>query len=145
MPRIVAVGWANMDHRFWVPHFPPTSGRTDVSEYKSDIGGPAAVGALTIAHLGGKVAFLGRRGNDEEGLRIKGILDGAGVETGEFRVFHRGRTPVNTVLISPDGERYIFRFMGDALTESPDWIPESIVVGAQGVLVDVRWPEGALK
>jgi len=74
-----------------------------------------------------------------------GLVVPAGVDTRAFRVFDECRTPVNAVLIPPDRERYIFRFAGDALPSSAEWIDESTIAGAQCILIDVRWPEAALK
>ena len=51
---------------------------------------------------------------------------------------------MNTVFIAPNGERYIFRFAGDRLPDIAEGITESMVAGAQGVLLDVRRPKAAL-
>jgi sulfofructose kinase len=141
--RVVALGTANYDHRLWVRRFPPDAPRTRASDYLEDLGGPAAVAARTVARLGGQAAFVGRRGDDQAGRRLEAWLASDGVDTRWFAPTPGARTPVSVVLISPDGERYIFHYAGAGLPETGDWDADDLLRGAGAVLVDLRWPAAA--
>jgi sulfofructose kinase len=143
--RIVSLGYACLDHRFWVERFPPVSGRTLVHAYRADLGGPAGVAAVTAVRMGGAAVFLGRRGDDEAGTRVEASLRAEGVDTHAFRAFPGARTPVSGVLIAPGGERHIFAHRGEGLPEDPDWLPLDTLRTAGAVLLDARWPRGAVR
>ena len=144
MGRVVALGWACLDRRYWVEAFPPTSGRTECTALRTDLGGPAAVAALTVARLGGEAVFVGRRGADEAGEKLTKKLSEEGVDVRWFRASKDAQTPESTILIGPDGDRHIFRYAGQ-LPDDPDWLDEMDLnlTDADVVLVDLRWPRGA--
>jgi sulfofructose kinase len=52
---------------------------------------------------------------------------------------------VSVVLISPDGERYIFHYPGEGLPERAEWAADEVLRGASAVLVDLRWPAEATR
>ena len=143
--RVAALGYACLDYRFWVERFPPVGTRTPAGAYRMALGGPAAVGALTVARLGGAALFFGRRGDDDAGCRVEAILSAEGIDTREFRAFAGARTPVSGVLIAPGGERYIFAYHGEGLPDGAEWLPLETLRTAQAVLLDDRWPAGAAR
>ncbi len=144
MGRVVTLGWACLDRRYWVEAFPPTSGRTECTALRTDLGGPAAVAALTVARLGGEAVFVGRSGVDEAGEKLTHKLSSQGVDVRGFRAFNDAQTPESAILIGPGGDRHIFRYAGE-LPDEPAWLDEMElnVTDADVVLVDLRWPRGA--
>mgnify|MGYP001770968300 FL=1 len=139
MARVITLGWACLDQRFYVEHFPPTHSRTPVRAFRQAIGGPAAVAAQAVARLGGKAVLLSRRGPDSAGEYLERLLLAEGIEAH----FTLGQsTPVSGVLVTPEGERYIFPYRG-VLPTSPEWIPEGYLKDVGAVLLDHRWPEAA--
>ncbi|HEU4743246.1 MAG TPA: PfkB family carbohydrate kinase [Meiothermus sp.] len=137
--KVITLGWACLDQRFYVEEFPPSHSRTPVRAFREAIGGPAAVAAQAIARLGGKVVLLSRRGLDSTGEYLERLLLAEGIETH----FTLGQsTPVSGVLVTPEGERYIFPYRG-TLPTLPDWTPEERLKDARAVLLDHRWPEAA--
>jgi len=143
--RVAVLGYACLDHRFWARRFPPVRARTPVRAYRADLGGLAAVGAVAVVRLGGAAIFFGRRGDDEAGQRVEASLRAEGVETFAFRVFPGIATPVSGILIAPTGERYIFPYLGKGLPDAPGWLPLRVLETVQAVLVDARWPRGAVR
>ena len=133
--RLYCAGWAVWDVRLKGETFPPTSARTRVLERREDVGGPATVAALAAASLGIPARLIAHTGGDA-GEKIRARLPALGGQallgaTPDFT------TPVYTVLVAPDGERFIFR---EALPEPavPAELPR---LGAQDVLLlDCRAP-----
>lgn len=139
MGHVLVVGWACLDYRFHIESWPPASGRTRALAYREALGGPAAVAAAAVAALGGKAVLLSRRGDDPLGDKIDRMLDRFGVE----RVWSLGEeSPVSAVLITPQGERFIFPYAGRLPKALPDgW--RDFLGRAKVVLADLRWPEAA--
>lgn len=135
MVKILTVGWANLDQRFYVEQFPPSSSRTGVLGYRETIGGPAAVAAVAAARLGAEAHLVSRRGDDATGERLQGMLEAEGVRA-HFQL--GAATPVSAVLVTPEGERYIFPYR----PELPDELvlnEEGLLEGTGALLLDGRW------
>jgi sulfofructose kinase len=52
---------------------------------------------------------------------------------------------VSGVLIAPDGERHIFAYHGEGLPDGAEWLPSDALDTADAVLLDGRWPVGAVR
>ncbi len=142
--HVVCVGMGFLDTRLCVARFPPLQRRESASRRWDALGGPATVGAVAVVRLGGTASFWGRRGNDAAGERIAALLDEQGVDTSGYRSFP-GMSPTCEVFIPPDGDRYLFPYLGEGMPPEADWIPEEAVERAGAVLIDGRWPEGGLR
>lgn len=140
MNKVLTLGWACLDQRFYIEHFPPRHSRTPVAGFRETLGGPAAVGALAIARLGGEVMLLSRRGNDSVGERLEALLNSQGIQT-HFTLGQR--SPISGVLVEPSGERYIFPYQGQ-LPDAPDWQAEAVLQGVGAVFLDYRWVRAGL-
>lgn len=138
--RVLTLGWACLDQRFYVEHFPPAHSRTPTTAHRETLGGPATVAAVAVARLGGAARLLSRRGADPSGDQLERLLKSENVEA-HFTL--GARTPVSGVLVGPDGERYIFPYRGE-LPTAPDWEAGEMLEGVQAVLLDHRWPEAGL-
>ncbi|MCL6526841.1 MAG: carbohydrate kinase [Thermaceae bacterium] len=141
MAKVVSCGWACLDQRYYVEQFPPTHSRTGVRAYREAVGGPAAVGAVAIARLGGEAHLVSRRGDDATGERLEALLRAERVKT-HFQM--GAATPVSAVLVAPDGERHIFPYRPE-LPEALVLNAERILEGADALLLDGRWPDGGLR
>jgi len=119
--------------------------RTPVSAYRIDLGGPGAVGAVAVARLGGEAFLIGRRGDDVVGEEVEARLRAETVDTSALRGFRGATTPVSGILVEPGGERHIFPFVGAGLPDDAGRIPLDALEGVQAVLVDGRWPPGAMR
>ncbi|HKX16573.1 MAG TPA: PfkB family carbohydrate kinase [bacterium] len=140
MPRVLVLGIAVLDHRFWVAAWPPAGGRTPARAYAEDLGGQGAVAAAAIARLGGAAVYAGSVGGDAAGTRVVGFLHSHDVDTRHMQVFPDGRTAVSSVAIAPGGERFITAYPGEGLPDGPDLAPIGAVTEAHAVLVDSRLP-----
>ena len=116
-----------------------------MNAYRMDLGGPAAVGAVAVARLGGEALLIGRRGDDAVGEEVEARLRAEAVETSALRRFPGAATPVSGIVVDPGGERHIFSFLGAGLPDDGEWIPLGTLERVQAVLVDSRWPPGAMR
>ncbi len=135
MSKILTVGWACLDQRYYVEQFPPVQSRTSVHAYREAIGGPAAVAAVTVARLGAEAHLLSRRGDDSVGERLQEMLEAESVKT-HFQL--GAATPLSAVLVAPDGERHIFPYRPDL----PDELvlnEERLLKNMAALLLDGRW------
>lgn len=135
MTKVLTLGWACLDQRYYVEQFPPTSSRTGVLSYREAIGGPAAVAAMAIARLGAEAHVVSRRGDDAVGERLQEMLEAERVKP-HFQL--GSATPVSAVLVTPEGERYIFPYRPD-LPDELVFSPEKLLKNADALLLDGRW------
>jgi sulfofructose kinase len=140
------VGLSCLDYRFQLSD-PLSSGqrRYPARSYRESLGGPAAVAAQTVVRLGGQAALWSRRGDDIAGHKVAQLLEAAGVDIADYRVFAGAQSAVCAVVIAPGGERLLVPFWGNALPDEPDWLPVEKLRSAKALLIDTRWPAGALR
>ncbi|WP_337869065.1 PfkB family carbohydrate kinase [Meiothermus sp.] len=135
MVKILTVGWANLDQRYYIETFPPRASRTGVRAYREAVGGPAAVAAVAAARLGAEAHLVSRRGDDATGERLQEMLEAEGVRA-HFQL--GAATPVSAVLVTPEGERYIFPYR-PGLPDELVLNEERLLKGTGALLLDGRW------
>ena len=143
--HVSCVGMGCLDNRLFVERFPPLKRRERVPERRDALGGPASVGAVAVAQLGGKASVWGRRGDDATGDQIEAMLRAGGVDTDGFRAFAGCTSPRCEVFIRPDGERFLFPSWGTGLPMDAEWLPADVMDSADALLIDGRWPAGGLR
>lgn len=141
--HVVSVGIAVLDRIHRVPGLPCGSGKFFASGLQESGGGPAASGAVAIARLGGRASLWSRVGEDAEGAAIRRELVREGVDVSAVRSCATARSSTASICIDPDGERQIVTFSDPGMDRDPRFLPISLLAAADGVLADMRWPEGA--
>jgi sulfofructose kinase len=142
-PRVVCVGIATLDRVFRVPGLPTGAGKRFATGFAEVGGGPAATAAATVARLGGRAELWTRVGTDATGAAIIDELRGWGVGVDHVRRIAGAVSQQAAVTVDAAGERAIVSFRDPALDRDPSWLPLDRIGGSDGVLADVRWPEGA--
>ncbi|MBD0417184.1 PfkB family carbohydrate kinase [Oryzicola mucosus] len=141
--RIVTLGNAFLDTIVYLPVLPTAPTKIRAIDVRRTGGGIAATAAYTTAALGADTVYWGRLGQDETGDQILARLNAAGVDVSSVRRVEGGISPIGTVLVSPDGDRMAFGFIGKDLGNEADWLPLERLDGVDGVLADYSWWEGA--
>ena len=107
-------------------------------------GGPAANAAVAITALGGSSRLVARLGSDAVGDAILTALGGHGVDVSRVRRISDAHSPVSAVIVDDHGERTIVNHADARLMRGSDTITEQDISGSKALLVDLRWPEGAV-
>jgi sulfofructose kinase len=142
--RIICLGLSAQDQIWRVDAlFAGGSEKIRALEYSTTGGGMAANAAVTVARLGGRVAFWGRAGADTAGHAMRDALAEEGVDVARFRLFPDASSSVSGIIVDAAGERQIVNFRG-RLPEAADWLRLGEVAGASAVLADPRWVSGAV-
>ncbi|SFZ84675.1 sulfofructose kinase [Devosia enhydra] len=141
--RIVTLGNAFLDTIVYLPELPSAPIKLRALDVRRTGGGIAATAAYTISALGADTIYWGRLGQDDTGDQILSRLGAAGVETGAVRRVPGGVSPIGTILVSPDGDRMAFGFIGRNLGDDADWLPLHELDGVDAVMADYSWAEGA--
>ena len=143
MTKIVCIGNATWDRFFFVEEIPSRATKYFSNKFIELGGGVAATAAVAAARLGSQVSFVGRSGQDSVGEQIRSELEEYGVNTRFIQAFS-GITSSNAVVhVDTQGERQITVLRDPEMPEDPDWITPEILDGADAVLCDCTWPEGA--
>lgn len=143
-PRVVCVGLSAYDQTWEVEVLPDRPGKIRALNYRDGGGGMAANAAVAVARLGGRAAFWGRAGADNAGRAMHAELAALGVDVANFRLFDGARSSVSGIVVDAAGERSIVNFRGAGLPDDAGWLPLAGIAGADAVLADPRWPDGAL-
>jgi sulfofructose kinase len=141
--KIVCVGNLVLDEVFQVASLPASGIKTGVLGYEKRYGGPAATAAVAICRLGGAAAYWGRVANDAAGEAGIAALSGHGVDCSGVAVLSEGRTLRAIVMVDNHGERSIVSDR-HGLSLDGSVLPNDPLDAAGAVLVDSRWPAGAL-
>lgn len=144
MPTVLCVGHAVQDFVFTVASLPDRGEKYRATSFTSVGGGPAATAAVAIAKLGGRAVLAARVGADAAADMITAELDRCGVDCAHVRRCAGCASSVSAVIVDERGERMIVNNLDPGLPADAGWLPSPTALGAQAVLVDTRWPEGAL-
>ena len=83
-PDVIGIGTCTADMLFVVPQ-PPAYGRSwRASQYLRQAGGPVSTALVTLARLGISTRFVGRAGDDPEGVFIREEFEKEGVDVSRF-------------------------------------------------------------
>lgn len=137
--RILSVGLSCLDHIWQVAQFPPVQSRTHAEHYHLQGGGAAATGAVAIARLGMDVELWSVHGDDANGQHATAELERYGVNCQNIRVPPHSVTFVSGILVTPEGERYIFPYRGQGLEDSAEGLDLDLS-RFDCVLTDARFP-----
>ena len=140
--RIACVGHAALDHVFEVEQIPGGSSKTLARRYQALAGGMALHASIAAARLGASVRLIGRVGEDAAADFLRRRIAAEGVEPRGLASVRGGSTSLASVIVDAQGERQIVVHRGDALTRAHP-LDTRELEGADVVLADPRWPDGA--
>ena len=141
---IICLGAATVDTVLQVPRLGKLGDKVMATDCRQFGAGMASSAAASIARLGGVVQIWSRIGDDAAGRTYLASLAADGVDVSAVRVIPSAKTGLGVTLVDPDGERLVVPFYDPALDPSAAWLPLAAVERAAAVLVDCRWPAGAL-
>lgn len=141
---VFCLGISTLDYVYSVETL-PTRGEKYRSRGLAVVGGGCAGNAsVAIARLGGRCWLATRLADDLTGDQIVGDLVREGVDMDFARRVAGLRSPVSAILVDAQGERMIISYSDPEVPEDTHWLPPVLPDGANAVLADTRWGEGAL-
>jgi sulfofructose kinase len=139
----MCVGHAVQDFVFSLPTLPDRGAKYRAERFDAVGGGPAATAAVTVARLGGRASLAARVGADAIADTIAKELEHHAVDCRYLRRFEGCGSSLSAVMVDRAGERMIVNYLDERIPAGADWLPDAATIGAQAVLADTRWPEGA--
>lgn len=119
-PLILVVGSINMDLVVRAPHM-PSPGETILGEnFATQPGGKGANQAVAAARLGGRVAMIGRVGNDAFGTTLREGLEAEGIDTQCLMTNETVASGVAMIVVDARGENSIVVASGANFSVTPD-------------------------
>ncbi len=142
-PDILVVGSANMDLVAFADRLPAPGETLLGGAFQSFAGGKGGNQAVAAARAGGKVAFLGRVGNDLFGARLREGLEDDGVDTRLLGTVE-GASGV-AIIMSGGGNNMIVVAPGANDAVTADAVDKNAFVGIRFVLAQLETPlEGVI-
>lgn len=143
--RVLCVGAAVLDTLFRVRSLPTEQGKILPYDMLQIAEGMASSAAFAVARLGGNASLWGAVGDDDVGEHIIADLGNGGIDISGIVRAQGARSAVSTILVDDRGERLIVPFYDARLYDVVKPVTAKDVSGFDVVLVDVRWPELALR
>lgn len=142
-PYIVGMGIACMDYICVAAAVEP-GGRSPVLDYAVQGGGLTGTAMVACSRLGARASMLGRIGDDEVGQQIGHGLEAEGVDTSGLIRVPGGKSFFSMILVDADtAERTIYFRCDTDIECSTDLISLNALDGADALVLDAHWPEGA--
>jgi sulfofructose kinase len=140
--RVACVGHAALDHVFGIDAFSEEPTKTLARSYHARPGGMSLHAAMAAARLGASVRLLGRVGEDDRAAFLRQRLRAEGVEARGLESVRGASTSLAAVIVDAQGARQIYIHRGDAILRAHA-LDARQLEGADVVLADPRWPDGA--
>jgi sulfofructose kinase len=140
--RVACVGHAALDHVFNIDAMPVEPTKTLARNYGARPGGMSLHAAVAAARLGAVARLLGRVGEDGSADFLRRRLIAEGVQAEGLETVRGASTSLAAVIVDASGARQIYIHRGDALTRAHA-LDTRQLEGADVVMADTRWPEGA--
>jgi len=142
-PRAIAVGAICSTRIYQVDRVPPLPAKVMARRLVEVVDGMALSAACAFARLGGQAAVWARCGDDAPGQAVRATLQAEGLDVSGLRAVPGSASSQATVIVDGRGERLVVPFHDPAVDASAHWLPLDALHGADMLLCDVRWPEGA--
>lgn len=139
---MACVGHAALDHVFSIDAMPVEPTKTLARDYGARPGGMSLHAAVAAARLGATVRLLGRVGEDPAADFLRRRLLDEGVQAEGLETVRGASTSLAAVIVDAAGARQIYIHRGDALRRAHA-LDTRQLEGADVVMADTRWPEGA--
>jgi sulfofructose kinase len=142
-PKILCAGIAVQDIVMRVETFPPPGAKVPASDFIITGGGCAANAALAVARLGGRAAFAGPLGDQDDAVSERIIRDLCieGIDCNGVARVDGATASVSLILLDAAGEKTIATRRGKGLGQTLPADAAQLVADADAVLVDNRFPE----
>jgi sulfofructose kinase len=127
---------------FEIDVFSPQPTKTLARGYRARAGGMSLHAAIAASRLGASVRLLGRVGDDTAATFLRERLREEGVEARGLKSVRGTQTSLATVIVDARGARQIYIHRGEAI-ERAHALDTRQLEGADVVLADPRWPDGA--
>jgi len=143
MATVITLGVAVQDFVFSVDEIPVEPRKYRAKDLAVIGGGCGATAAVAVARLGGDSRLIARLGDDMTAQIIVGELEDDGVNCSGMKRFDGCKSPLSAITVDSNGERLVMNYRDEAMPTDPEFVTDHFA-GADAVLADSRWPEGAL-
>lgn len=147
MPRVLAVGSANVDFTIRLDRLPMEGETVSGGEFYMDFGGKGANQAVAALRAGAEVALIARVGEDIWGKEVKAHLRDMGIDSSFVLEEQGSHTGCALILVDKKGRNLIGVAPGANRTLCPEHIREArdLFSWAQVLLIQLETPLEAVR
>jgi sulfofructose kinase len=142
MTRVACVGHAALDHVFEIDAFASEPTKTLARRFEARPGGMSLHASMACARLGATARLISRVGEDSAAAFLRQRLVEERVQADGVESVLGASTSLASVIVDAHGARQIYIHRGDAIERAHALDPRQLE-GADVVLADPRWPDGA--
>jgi len=141
----VGFGTNAVDYLITVPEYPQFDSKIRLNDYVQAAGGEIATAMTGLSRLGLRTAYVGRFGDDKEGVYGIQSLKDDGVDVSHVQVIEGARTQIAFIIIDAStGERTVIWERDSRLGYSPEEAPTDLVSKAKALHFTPHDTEAAL-
>jgi sugar/nucleoside kinase (ribokinase family) len=141
---VLGVGYAALDLICLVERFPEPDTKVPVISMSRQGGGQVGTALAAVARLGGRAAFIGKFGDDDEGQAARDALVREGVDCSRALVVPGMTSVFSVVLVEADtGRRTVLSRKDPRIALAPSEVPEPAVAAARAVHLATHEVDGA--
>ena len=134
-PRYLVIGSINMDLVLKITSVPVAGESCLADAYLYSPGGKGANQAAAAAQLGADVSFIGKIGDDANGVQLLQNQKAFGVDTSNIKKDGNASTGLAVVMVEPDGKNRIMIVPGSNMLLLPEDVVPVIETGLYDVLI----------
>ena len=136
-PDVIGIGLCTVDEMFVVSEAPDFGKRVRTSDYLRQPGGMAATALVALARLGVSTRFVGRVGDDAEGVFIRDEFVREGVDVSELTAERRAVSTVALVLVREGTGERCFASRGSTCAPlAPGDLNRTSIASSRALLLD---------
>jgi sulfofructose kinase len=140
--KVACVGHAALDHVFEIDAFASEPTKTLARRFEARPGGMSLHASMACVRLGATARLIARVGDDAAAAFLRRRLVEEGVQANGVESVRQACTSLASVIVDAQGARQIYIHRGDAI-ERAHALDTRQLEGADVVLADPRWPDGA--
>ncbi len=142
---VVGLGQCSLDLLGTVAEYPQVDQKAELGDFLVQGGGPVATALVTLSRLGASVAFAGRVGGDDFGMKIREGLLAEGVDCRALSTDPEGSSQVAFIVVEQQrARRNIFWTRGSARPLREDEIPRELIASTRILHLDGLQREASL-
>jgi sulfofructose kinase len=144
MAHVLCLGISVIDYVFQMDSIPTRPEKYRSKQMAVVGGGIAANASVAIARQGGNASLITRLGDDAVGRSIIDEIAREGVDVSGTKFFENHRSPISCIIVDKNGERMIVSYSDNGISETTEWLPDSLAPQYDCVLGDTRWEAGSI-
>lgn len=135
---VLGIGTVSVDDSIVVEQYPPADAKVRVQQCERQLGGLTAIALVAAARLGGKTAYAGVLGRDEQSLFARREMTKEKINLRHLKISPKHFPPVHSFVVvdTQNHTRNVFSHRAVPFRVPANWPPREVIEGSRVLFVD---------